>query len=510
MQSSIDPTLSAPVDKLNDDLLSIIFLETCTLSDDQLQVRTVLSHVCHRWRNYALACASLWTNIDWRTGMSVERALVYLDRSAAAHIAVSIRMIHPPRRALSAADISDCRSVLHNVVEAYGRISNLQVTVEYWDEGVFAPLLRRDEPLSMPHLQSLAVSNWDATAQTTSRPIRIGASNLREITIDSCRVRAWPTLAGQNTTRVHIGGFTLMLSDLVLLLLSAPNLSHLSIGAVCHETFLANDLPDPTSDTSLNSARSQLSAAQACRRLQHLDGQHAVNLGLLCAVLPTTVEIPYIGLIQSGRFNDDWMTFLSIESMAGHVSEIIIAPHAHLVLIYSGDQSVRRLSYSGSWGAYVVHSLFSVPRATLCMTVRRLSIGFAQWPVLLDSDVRELPDLRSLNIRIDVDKLDSRPAEHRVRFPALKELDLDIDRGYYSYAMFSTRLVRSVILLAIIPIVRYLEQPGNADADFRYRAWTMGGVAETAFRESCEELAGDDSEDETVRTVARRLGESGT
>ncbi|KZV85567.1 hypothetical protein EXIGLDRAFT_841358 [Exidia glandulosa HHB12029] len=240
------------IDKLNDDLLSIVFFIVrgpVYPIGHSLKSAILLSIVCRRWRNQALSLARLWNTVHWHPGhggdQHVGAALAALDRSRNAPLAVQIMLVERPRSDVLLSDLHDGRALLRAVLlpQHLRRITEFSITVSdpFWDDELFRPFSYPGR-LCMPALRQLSISFGMRTLRT-DLDVNIECSDLEELHVVGMKTRGPGRMVGPSTKLVTLAGGELNLTDVVDVLHHASRLQTFEIGTMLGNlTSIINDI----------------------------------------------------------------------------------------------------------------------------------------------------------------------------------------------------------------------------------------------------------------------------
>ncbi|KZV89913.1 hypothetical protein EXIGLDRAFT_838164 [Exidia glandulosa HHB12029] len=482
------------IDRLNDDILCLIFLalqELATSKHRPWAPSVTISHVCRRWRQQALGCAALWTTISWSPGQPLAAALAALERSRMAEVHIILHMSRIQDWLQNARDTVDAHTLSRVIVRSHlHRVSTLDIvfSTALWNVDVFA-LLCADAPAEMPALRVLRLDSINRF--TPPSEVHIAARNLERLEIPSFSIRAWNTLLGPSTVLVKLGGFEIKLSDLVQLLRIAPNLASLAIG-FNSPTLINNDLPNGTS----------FSCDHTGVRDLRVEDVPTSGIELLCRLLPCA-QIPNIHLSHCWDDHppDIWADFLAIRAL-GDIEELTLLGSLDseytLELIAAQTTKKRSVLCPQLLPHDILERVFDA-QPCIFGTLHKLSLDLQQWGALVqllhERNAWRLSSLRTLTISIVQDMLEG--DEGDIQYVDSSALDLPILEALHLAAEGSepptVDLVRH-LLLAIAPMFRYL----LLGARLLYEG--VGFKDELLHR--CDELFADADEDQLVRDVA--------
>lgn len=193
----IAPTHSL-ADRLPYELLQCIF-KICVLVREPTPLWWItVTHVCRSWRDVALSCASLWTDISVAHGISLDLINAFLTRSQQSPLSVTV----PPCSfaLVSKKVVVDELSTQMSLVmgSSIDRIHRLSV---FLDGETFLDILKRlGGSISMPNASILHLDlEGLLTARTKSIVHMLDAPNLTKLAIHPCpavfrRLSAFPHL----------------------------------------------------------------------------------------------------------------------------------------------------------------------------------------------------------------------------------------------------------------------------------------------------------------------------
>lgn len=221
-----------PIARLPPELLSEIFLqclEVNTVSNRpthrvvEHKDRWTVTHICHYWREVALRCPSLWSQIEV-SGPESEHLNELLTRSKKASLTVH-------------ADIYDPRykEGLKTVLNEIDRIETLEISTV---RTVFSNIFDT-QPTSAPRLRRIAIKNASASADGIP-PFFAACSlpKLREVQLYNFPILFNHPFFAPTLTRLAVSSFASALlppprvSDLTRVLTDMPLLQHLEYAGV--------------------------------------------------------------------------------------------------------------------------------------------------------------------------------------------------------------------------------------------------------------------------------------
>ncbi|KAL0953739.1 hypothetical protein HGRIS_004928 [Hohenbuehelia grisea] len=217
----------APVSRLPPELLARIFLFCATppTQDDfgghsSLSWMKEVSHICQHWREVALGCPRLWSNISFSRPHWVEEML---KRSKMAPLSVKADMTYITPRQLEA---------LKSSLEHVGRTTELHMLAYKTTFNKYLTVLDKPAPM----LESLFLRgpryNRFATSDSFALPdsfLNAHAPNLRRLELDQCSI-SWssPLLHNLRDLRLH-DSLRPSMSDLLPALEAMKNLTSIDL-----------------------------------------------------------------------------------------------------------------------------------------------------------------------------------------------------------------------------------------------------------------------------------------
>ncbi|KZV85580.1 hypothetical protein EXIGLDRAFT_253829 [Exidia glandulosa HHB12029] len=492
------------IDGLHDEILLMIFMAAIELVDDVRRLcweaPSLLSHVCRRWRETAIAYPLLWTTLDWTPRQSLHLANTVLQRSRLLPISVKLRMTTDDRP-LSTQVVADAHMLVGTVLRDHVyRLTRLAIWVDepFYDANVFAPLCGQDA-LHMPLLREF----WFRVQgdQFAASDLYISAHNLGFLAVDNFPARSYERLIGVSTTNIHLGGFTLKLSELVRLLQSAPNVVDLTLGSAFATTAIEDDL-------GLDALHTAGEASTTVgRRIETLTIELLIpsSIGLVNQVLSRDHIANIVILFQQHEFMlHEWMECMSISSLQ-NVTYLEITGNNSRITLGDAETDKIRSCYFLDMGADDCVPVLLAAHPAILDTIQSLSMDLLDWDVLVEWLWQRgngvLPVLQKLFITINQDEVHDgirtlwEVDGSILDFPALELLQI-VDRGRAA----PTLDLMKYLLHAISPFVHTL----NPGGDIVYQVTT--GSESLRFYTlplRCQELEDDDLVEEDIRRVAR-------
>ncbi|KAF6756811.1 hypothetical protein DFP72DRAFT_261564 [Ephemerocybe angulata] len=235
-------TLS-PINQLPAEILSSIFLQVSSVTREDSLLWIQLSHVCQHWRDVALDCAALWSDVSFfNHGLF---AATMLSRSKNAPLTVKFDEIEVQNRQLA---------VLLKIADQRHRLRSL--TLQKFGDFPLRPLL--SEITAAPILEELRLCG-NADNCLVPPFLEGGAPSLKHLQISGCHLKKWAhlplgaemrTLDLEFQTGITKSGKTPSRQDLFDSLQAMPLLRKLRLagvlpGGIHHEPLPATFQPIP-------------------------------------------------------------------------------------------------------------------------------------------------------------------------------------------------------------------------------------------------------------------------
>ncbi|KAJ7733679.1 hypothetical protein B0H16DRAFT_1892762 [Mycena metata] len=243
------------LDRFPNELLSTIFFFAIERHDEPNTLTispTTISHICHRWRQVALATGNLWTNIVLTFPTSSEqltRTLTWLSRSKTYPLDILLDFRDPEwdweGEETHGFRWADMEAVLRLLLPSAARWRTFELLTDTWAP-IFVFLLRTQKLNVLEHLEKLHLARCNAyfarkgqlfepTALGQHLPLfdeEAAVPRLREVTLTGVHI-AWsaPPLANLTTLELKYQAADVMptVTQFAQILSRCPNLEVLAI-----------------------------------------------------------------------------------------------------------------------------------------------------------------------------------------------------------------------------------------------------------------------------------------
>ncbi|TFK23051.1 hypothetical protein FA15DRAFT_705795 [Coprinopsis marcescibilis] len=295
-----------------------------------------VTHVSHYWRNVALGCPSLWSNIHYTAQSSQSWTQAMLDRSQSVPLAVGVEWFCDEDLP-SSTEVSFQRALEKNC----SRLEQL-----YFQADSHTTLREFLEyiPPSVPNLRTLSISDCGSGNRTFrhTQSLKLDAPKLRDLRLINCRIN-WtsPLLRGLTSLRVwsHVNATGLSnppptAGEFLQALENMPALESLSLKIVYPD--LSSMKREPVQLHHLQDLSLDGPFAEVVGVLRHLSIPTTTRINLACSV--STSGISRISTMFGRALHSSWLSAPlakgSSDAAPQHLKSLVLSPHKEAVIIY--------------------------------------------------------------------------------------------------------------------------------------------------------------------------------